>query len=1852
MELMMRKTSETEAAATTAATTTATAAEAIANDGLDTQEALRRLHNAIKQEIVATKESCKGRGNLVWLKDSLSFRSELSKMRWPSVIFMGAEALVHFIVAFVIRADNNIAVTWTEWHGFILLMLLLFNLTVNMWDTRLRHQELLMKAERMLDLIYMCSRNRRLLRRWRQYSQQSAKPSHLFVPQSPCIHRQMTYRDGSCVNLPVYLLVKGDIIRMNPGDTAPGDCISVKKIVPHQSDTHRQQQQSDNRSTVYDHLLLKDNSIFMQPSDVIGNSKNESSSTKRTNNQGNHHQAFSSEHARLKRACRSQDFIMLSAPYINSLRISLRRTERPVNSVEKECFIVSRSYFETLVMPLVFLLSTIVTAIHYAYLDLTDSDHRIKPISLSYLLLRPALTIMPFLPWMFPSLWLIANAYGTVRLLCCRSAQRRRSSSKGNKKSVSSTMTPDVETPSHYTPDFAYHQHPGANKNHASFSVGNPPETDTTIDGGTNKYTGDYDIRQVTSSASFQQVLRLFIDLIRGTSGHVWRSSSLLQVLGSLTSLCCIDKVGILSWPTATPERICLLTNGPRNDDRVSQSTIMRPANSNNDNNIENNIDIDSNQEDFQTTNLVDTQSANQQLMPTTQQQNDDVYAHHTVDSNSDRLVHSYSAPNESTALMNGDQGANNHRQRHNIKPLVSSHVEVLDLTNSYSAAPHSNSDRTSTGGDTLVVGELQFDDAHWRAYLENLKPLGLSIMMNNCCEQSLADYFRFYKTINYESLCQGHKVPVVKRRCLCMVSRLIGFSESATANYEYCNQIALFRHIDPNVIRQASVASTLIASSTSATRLKLPFPNMTCNIFKDIFTGSYQVFSQGTADILLDTCEDYWDGQDLCPLNENARKKILDFYQRTSLTSYCLAFSYAPLLRRHNLGRNYIEFPAQETQRFDRSLRRLQTMARCNDQPIVNDPGTAVTRTHKLSATLERRHMSLSSIDDNRGTSTTDDQGCADADSGNTVPDVSKPTTETTKDEAKHTNDGLNNNAVATAGGKTKDVIKKRYKRKVSHKRRATRLSEALDELTDQVFVGMVAMQHQACPDFVSLVEQLELACIRFVHFSKENELRSRVFNEKMGLESGWNCHISLMSDTPTSTGTPATLLSPTADSQTVNTMSVWPNSTDSTELLSTERLNSDPNFSGANFQQNAHQHLLFNPRASDSSSTRSSNSTAIGCRNCSMPSHAMHDGSSLSHWMSVPSLVLGLSKSSADPSTRLDSMNCSYDDNDNDKHSMHQKHSKLSVRAVTLSGGDKVTATDYDKSGELSDSVPSEVDQTEPFAFDMSNRAKLPKGIENIRPHLEEVDNVPLQVSLFTDCTPNLTHEMIKIMQEYGEIVCVIGSSLSKVNTGLFLQANASIGIEPLEPTACMHSTAQGRGRQRRSKRRKTLSSSRSQDKKSFKRTSSTSPSSLTSIVSKTSLSSSTSSSLSSNSSSSSTASSSTTSSSSSSSSSDSEDSSSNRSSSSPDSASSSSSSSSLLNSSTSNRQHSDSSYDTDSCDSSDTTKRAMATTIKLLHSNRLAHELPNPTALASLLATLPCSFAFKRNDPVSLHGLIMEARHFTFKMKNSFVCMICFALSLSSAQFLTSILFLPPMLSSGLTIWLTVVVVPLMSFSLMGTEIDSQVMKIAVGKNLQLKKENIIFFVICYLIKFIPSIIIVVLCFGAIIAHSCDLTGFGSSSLGPCWMFTSVKNSTGASDTDEFLWSAHLLTAQVFAAFLLVLYFIVISAGFVHRTHLMWQRSPCQNRIWVALSIVLLTSQILFSIAELKLNMPSSDLPFEFLTSLPVHIWAISSLWPLLVLIINVLVKRAEIKATIRQQRRARFDFNTKLGMNSPF
>lgn len=86
---------------------------------------------------------------------------------------------------------------------------------------------------------------------------------------------------------------------------------------------------------------------------------------------------------------------------------------------------------------------------------------------------------------------------------------------------------------------------------------------------------------------------------------------------------------------------------------------------------------------------------------------------------------------------------------------------------------------------------------------------------------------------------------------------------------------------------------------------------------------------------------------------------------------------------------------------------------------------------------------------------------------------------------------------------------------------------------------------------------------------------------------------------------------------------------------------------------------------------------------------------------------------------------------------------------------------------------------------------KAQLPRGIDQIRRHLEDVDDIPLHVSLFAECTPRAIKEMIRIFQEYGEVVCCIGNALNTRNTESFALADMSIAMEP------MHTRAQTKGR-----------------------------------------------------------------------------------------------------------------------------------------------------------------------------------------------------------------------------------------------------------------------------------------------------------------------------------------------------------------------------------------------------------------------------------------------------------------------
>ncbi|XP_022917175.2 transmembrane protein 94 isoform X1 [Onthophagus taurus] len=1113
-------------------------------------------------------------------------------------------------------------------------------------------------------------------------------------------------------------------------------------------------------------------------------------------------------------------------PYIDNLKIALEQAlDRPVSLQNQQRHYVMVQIMERIILPTFFLLVLLLNLFRYFYLERFIG----KSSTLNLFLLIPVSTVLPFLPLLFPITWSLLNSYGVAHFKALY-----------DENCQCSMALNDLEE----NDTFIYHQ----------------------------------------VKCDWKVIWRNFLDVVRGESEIISRTTNIVHVLGSVTALCCVDKKGILSWPNPTAEKVFFL----RNSDNLSKSSSL---NSNLDD-IECEIDE----------NLTNKEGGKE------------------------------------TSEFNED--------------CASSTVgEVLDLT-------HNQSDPF----------KLHFDDRKWEKFLTSLKPLGLSILLNTCNIDTQEHYTTFCSHITCEAMYNENLVPVINRRCLCELAKEIGFLDQAHKIFALEQQLSTFRHLQPEMVRRDNKYARSLSMST---KLKFPFPHMFAVAVKELSSGSVQLLSQGTADIILDSCVDFWDGYDLCPLTPADRKKIQDFYQRSSLTAYCTAFAYRPLSKgvSNKLSEVYLELPSDSRHLY---------------------------RTHRSPTPV---HWDCSK-------------------------NVLEPKIKTPLAQFYSTDSLLYNDSPSLE---------------------ACDAESCFDMQCNQVFIGMVTMQYQAQSDMVQLIEQLERACIRFVHFSKENELRSRVFSEKMGLESGWNCHISLLSDR---------IRLPDASLVAVRR---------GTGYMCEKR----------RISQSARR--LHTTLGSPTHSTKLSNLGASRAMSFSAPSAINTDYTVVKFENEIIPMLRQEDKCNSnesvhDPGNPHDWQSMSHLTNDSSEHSA-------------------------------------------PINFDMSNRAKLPRGIDKIRPHIEKVDNVPLLVSLFTDCTASVTREMLQIMQDYDEVVCVIGSSASNENMGIFMQADASISVEPLYPQVCQKLTP----------------------------------------------------------------------------------------------------------------------YDL----------------------KNLPKDVPSPIDLSRKLNSIACSLSMKREQqPIPIHQLIRESRHFVSNLWNCVQFWLCCSVTISFVQLLTNVFMLPALLTPGQVLWLVCFVVPLLSVSLMASPFDKDIMKKPQPKNqIAFNKDVVIFALWCYGSKFTLLIVIVILTYAATVATNCNNFCFIQNCT--ClWFYLPHfdANSTFPVIHSDFEFGPLIIQAQNVSLILIVLHLVPISAGFVFRQHLFIKKKPYHNLIWTGAVIIITIFQLIYS----AINMFTiyGDLP-ETLGFNPMHGFLIfGCLSPVLTLVLNEVIKKHEIKVNLRYQRRARLDFGTKLGMNSPF
>ncbi|KAL6481254.1 hypothetical protein MHYP_G00093340 [Metynnis hypsauchen] len=251
----------------------------------------------------------------------------------------------------------------------------------------------------------------------------------------------------------------------------------------------------------------------------------------------------------------------------------------------------------------------------------------------------------------------------------------------------------------------------------------------------------------------------------------------------------------------------------------------------------------------------------------------------------------------------------------------------------------------------------------------------------------------------------------------------------------------------------------------------------------------------------------------------------------------------------------------------------------------------------------------------------------------------------------------------------------------------------------------------------------------------------------------------------------------------------------------------------------------------------------------------------------------------------------------------------------------------------------------------------------------------------------------------------------------------------------------------------------------------------------------------------------------------------------------------------------------------------------------------------------------------------------------------------------QILASVCQLPPPLATSDVLFLSCLYFPMLSVSLLGKPSDSSIMKVPTGKNLRfLPKKTLRFFMLCFLVKFGLTVCIYLTCFGLVLHGFCLEINHEDEKL--CHPTALLMNSTVWSPDWYGKHSDGLSLAQKVIAFLVLLYAICTSVSHVHRSAPMWKQSPLSNQSWCAVVCTVPIFNVSIAMGSRLLWHDVTSHHTFYISDIPVATWLLGIFWLIPLIFINEGIKLHEIRMRVRYQKRQKLQFDTKLGMNSPF
>ncbi|CEG40071.1 Uncharacterized conserved protein [Plasmopara halstedii] len=534
----------------------------------------------------------------------------------------------------------------------------------------------------------------------------------------------------------------------------------------------------------------------------------------------------------------------------------------------------------------------------------------------------------------------------------------------------------------------------------------------------------------------------------------------------------------------------------------------------------------------------------------------------------------------------------------------------------------------------------LQFEDPKWKHQLPSLKPIGFAIMVNDN-ENAVRHYEDSMQYLVNEALWSSEDDGAIDpylRSCMQRLSahiRMLPFPKhllnlSREMGFSVAHDLTMFQrrqsiHIICPRLAHYEHSSDHHDQGQEDTRYR---GNLKSHLYSTVVLDKrshrHQLLSRGHPTVVLAHCSEYWDGKSICPLSHDKQRAILEMYNQWRVEDLdCIAFSYVPVPSKlNNLfrsctsnghGSNSYSSPDEMSDKSQQSkldeplppvylvddsaageLNSLQLDAARNRMPLSRNKGDGQGFEQECIRTSQLAGPNSPLVSPHSVHEMSLDRECS-LEPRNTKSTGALPSGQLTPPTKRH-------------GHFTMSDIESSMGLHPSETNSVQKDSMLWRMQDDQIFLGMVAtgvQPKQYTPDFI---EDLDACGIRFVYFSPRNMRRSKMLAEKMGIETDWNCAISLR------------------------------------------------------------------PLISDGP----------------------------------------------------------------DPHRMTSNYSDWDVKA------------------------------------------RLPHGVEAIKRHLAEVDNVPLLVSLYTDSTPDTISEMISIFQENHEVVMGVGSSVKESNAPLFSKADLAIALQ----------------------------------------------------------------------------------------------------------------------------------------------------------------------------------------------------------------------------------------------------------------------------------------------------------------------------------------------------------------------------------------------------------------------------------------------------------------------------------------